>query len=622
MQNPTGGFRKAFTHPTETSPNRNHTAMSDSFSRSTRGVLDARGWGMTMRAWSKASGFDDIDLAKPIVGIAQTWSEFNHCHIHFKELAEAVKRGVWQAGGWPMEFPTISLGEFHTRPTTMLYRNLLAMDAEEMIRSQPMDGVVLLASCDKNVPALLMGAASANKPAILLTGGPMLASRWNGQVLGACTDCRRLTEDLRAGRISLDQYREIEDALGRSTGHCMVMGTASTMASIVEALGMAVPGTAAIPAPDSRRLRLAEAVGRQMVETIQKNVTPAQVMTAKAFDNAIRMLMAIGGSTNAVVHLVAMAGRLGIKLPLERFDQLSRTTPLIVNLRPSGKFHMEDLFEAGGIPAVLKELKSLLHLDCLTVTGRTLGEEIERAQRTSYPPPGFAGGGSPSSPPPGFAGGGQGGGSSSDVIFPLNQPMAKEGGLAVLRGNLCPGGAIIKQSAASPHLMKHTGRAVVFQNQEDLEARIDSPDLDVRPDDVIVLQNVGPKGAPGMPEWGSIAMPKKLLDQGVRDMVRISDARMSGTAQGTVVLHVCPESAVGGPLALVRDGDPIELDVSRRLLELHVSDAELARRRAQWKPSPPKYTRGYGRLFLDHVLQADEGCDFDFCRLDNSGQPS
>jgi dihydroxy-acid dehydratase len=563
--------------------------MSDSFSRSTRGVLDKRGWGMTMRAWSKASGFDDIDLAKPIVGIAQTWSEFNHCHIHFKELAEAVKRGVWQAGGWPMEFPTISLGEFHTRPTTMLYRNLLAMDAEEMIRSQPMDGVVLLASCDKNVPALLMGATSANKPAILLTGGPMLASRWNGQVLGACTDCRRLTEDLRAGRISLDQYREIEDALGRSTGHCMVMGTASTMASIAEALGMSIPGTASIPAPDSRRLRLAEAVGRQIVETIQKNVTPSQILTVKAFDNAIRMLMAIGGSTNAVVHLVAMAGRAGIKLPLERFDELSRTTPLIVNLRPSGKFHMEDLFEAGGIPAVLNELKPLLHLDCPTVTGRTLGEEIERAEVKRR-----------------------------DVIFPLGEPMANEGGLAVLRGNLCPGGAVIKQSAASPHLMKHTGRAVVFKNQGDLEARIDSLDLDVQPSDILVLQNIGPHGAPGMPEWGSIAMPRKMLDQGVRDMVRISDGRMSGTAQGTVVLHVCPESAVGGPLALVRDGDMIQLDVLGRSLKLLVSDEELARRRAEWQAPPPKFTRGYGQLFLDHVMQADAGCDFDFLLKGNT----
>ncbi len=559
--------------------------MSDSFSRSTRGVLDARGWGMTMRAWSKASGFDDIDLAKPIVGIAQTWSELNHCHIHFRELAEAVKRGVWQAGGWPMEFPTISLGEFHTRPTTMLYRNLLAMDAEEMIRAQPLDGVVLLASCDKNIPGLLMGAASAGKPAIMLTGGPMLASKWNGQTLGACTDCRRFTEDLRAGKISLEQYREIEDALGRSTGHCMVMGTASTMASITEALGMAIPGTAAIPAPDSRRLRLAEAVGRQIVETIKRNIVPAQVMTLMAFDNAIRVLMAIGGSTNAIVHLVAMAGRLGYKLPLARFDELSRTTPLIVDVRPSGKFHMEDLFEAGGVPAVLKELAPLLHLDCQTITGRTLGEEIANADVRRR-----------------------------DVIHPLNEPMSREGGLAVLHGNLCPRGAVIKQSAASPSLLKHAGRAVVFKNQQDLESRIDSPDFDVRPNDVLILQNIGPIGAPGMPEWGSIAMPRKLLDQGVRDMVRISDGRMSGTAQGTVVLHVCPEAAIGGPLALVREGDLIELDVPNRTLNVKLSDAELARRKVEWKAEAVKFSRGYGKLFLEHVLQADEGCDFDFLR--------
>ena len=559
--------------------------MSDSFSRSTRGVIDPRGWGMTMRAWSKASGFDDVDLTKPIVGIAQTWSELNHCHIHFRELAEAVKRGVWQAGGWPMEFPTISLGEFHTRPTTMLFRNLLAMDAEEMIRAQPIDGVVLLASCDKNIPGLLMGAASAGKPAVMLTGGPMLTSRWNGQNLGACTDCRRLTEDFRAGRITLEQYHEIEEALGRSTGHCMVMGTASTMAAITEALGMALPGTAAIPAPDSRRLRLAEAVGRQMVETIKQKITPQQVMTERSFENAIRLLMALGGSTNAVVHLPALAGRLGLPLPLEKFDALSRTTPLLVNVRPSGQFHMEDLFEAGGVPAVLKELSPLLHLDCRTVTGRTLGEEIEKA-RVQRP----------------------------EVIRPLGEPLAAEGGIAVLRGNLCPNGAVIKQSAASPKLLKHAGRAVVFRDQDDLEARIDSPDLDVRPEDVLVLQNVGPRGAPGMPEWGSIGMPKKLLDAGVRDMVRISDARMSGTAQGTVVLHVCPDSAVGGPLALVRDGDVIELDVPNRTLNVKVSDEELARRRAGWAPPPPKFTRGYGKLYLDHVLQADEGCDFDFLR--------
>jgi dihydroxy-acid dehydratase len=558
--------------------------MSDSFARSTRGLRDARDWGLTRRAWSKASGFDDLDLTKPIIGIAQTWSELNHCHIHFRELAEAVKRGVWQAGGWPMEFPTISLGEFHVSPTTMLYRNLLAMDTEEMIRAQPLDGVVLLSSCDKNIPAQLMGAASVNRPAILLTGGPMLTSRWNGQVLGACTDCRRLTEDLRAGRITPEQYAEIEEALGRSTGHCMVMGTASTMAALAEALGMALPGTAAIPAPDSRRLRLAEAVGRQIVELVRLGLTPAQVMTEKAFDNALRLLMATGGSTNAVIHLIAIAGRLGIPLPLERFDAFSRTTPLLVNVRPSGKYHMEDLFEAGGVPAVLKELVPLLHLDCLTVTGRTLGEDLEAARVKDR-----------------------------DVIRALQEPLAAEGGLAILSGNLCPGGAVIKQSAASPELLRHRGRAIVFTSQDDLERRIDLPDLDVRPDDVLVLQNAGPRGGPGMPEWGSIAMPRRLLESGVRDLVRISDARMSGTAAGTVVLHVSPEAAVGGPLALVRDGDVIELDVHNRTLNLLVDEPELARRRTAWQPLAPAFTRGYGRLYLEHVLQAEQGCDFDFC---------
>jgi dihydroxy-acid dehydratase len=547
--------------------------MSDSFARSTRGLRDARDWGLTRRAWFKASGFTDADLAKPVIGIAQTWSELNHCHLHFRDLAAAVKRGVWQAGGWPLEFPTISLGEFHVSPTTMLYRNLLALDTEEMVRAQPLDGVVLLAGCDKNIPAQLMGAASAGKPALLLTGGPMLTSRWDGQTLGACTDCRRLTEDLRAGRITPEQYAEIEDALGRSAGHCMVMGTASTMAALAEALGMALPGTAAIPAPDSRRLRLAEDAGRQVVET------------ERAFENALRLFMALGGSTNAVVHLPAIAGRLGLRLPLDRFDAFSRTTPLLVNLRPSGQFHMEDLFEAGGVPAVLQELAPLLHLDCLTVTGKTLGENLAGARVRRR-----------------------------DVIRPLHEPLAPEGGTAVLRGNLCPNGAVIKQSAASPQLLRHRGRAVVFDGQDDLEARIDRPDLDVRPDDVLVLRNVGPVGGPGMPEWGSIAMPRKLLDAGVRDVVRVSDARMSGTAGGTVVLHVCPEAAVGGPLALVRDGDVIELDVPGRTLNVLVADEELTRRRGAWQAPPPRFTRGYGKLYVDHVLQADEGCDFDFCR--------
>jgi dihydroxy-acid dehydratase len=412
----------------------------------------------------------------------------------------------------------------------------------------------------------------------------MLTSWWNGQTLGACTDCRRLTEDLRAGKITREQYGEIEEALGRSTGHCMVMGTASTMAAISEALGMSLPGTAAIPAPDSRRLRLAEAVGRQIVETVQRDLRPSRILTEAAFENAIRVLMAIGGSTNAVVHLPAIAGRVGLRLSPERFDELSRTTPLLVNLRPSGQFHMQDLFEAGGIPAVLGELAPLLHGDCLTVSGETLGQVIGRARVQRR-----------------------------EVIRTLADPLAAEGGIAILRGNLCPDGAVIKQSAASPHLLRHRGRAVVFKNQDDLEARIDTADLDVRPEDVLVLQNVGPVGGPGMPEWGSIAMPKKLLDAGVRDMVRISDARMSGTASGTVVLHVCPEAAIGGPLALVQNGDVIELDVSARRLQLQVTDEELSRRRATWCPPPPPYTRGYGLLFIEHVLQADAGCDFDFC---------
>jgi dihydroxy-acid dehydratase len=560
--------------------------MSDSFARSTRGARDARDWGMTRRAWFKASGFDDIDLTKPVVGIVQTWSELNHCHIHFRELAEAVKRGVWQAGGWPLEFPTISLGEFNVNPTTMLYRNLMAMDVEEMIRAQPLDGVVLLGSCDKTVPALLMGAASARKPALLFTGGPMLASKWNGQTLGACTDCRRLTEDFRAGRLTLEQYREVEDALGRSTGHCMVMGTASTMAALGEALGMALPGSAAIPAPDSRRLRLAEAAGRQIVETIRLNLLPEHILTAQAFENAIRVLMACGGSTNAVVHLIALAGRVGVPLPLETFDALSRTTPLLLNLRPSGKYHMEDLFDAGGMPAVLKELAPFLHRDCLTVTGQSLGEQLNTTKPAS----------------------------NRDVIRTLAEPFAPEGGIAILHGNLCPGGAVIKQSAASPHLLRHRGRAVVFDNQDDLEARIDCDDLDVRPDDILVLRNVGPVGGPGMPEWGSIAMPRKLLDAGVRDVIRISDTRMSGTASGTVVLHVAPEAAVGGPLALVRDGDLIELDVPARRLELLVEANELERRRTVWHAPRPCFTRGYGRMYVEHVLQADQGADFDFLR--------
>jgi dihydroxy-acid dehydratase len=542
--------------------------------------------GFVPRAFTKKMGYSDTDLQRPVIGIAQTWSEFNSCNTHFRELAEAVKRGVWQAGGLPLEFPTISLGEVHTRPTTMFLRNLMAMDTEEMIRAQPMDGVVLLAGCDKTTPAQLMAAASADLPAVVVSGGPMLNGRYKGQELGACTDCSRYTTELRAGTISVEEYIAIEDALCRSAGHCMVMGTASTMASLTEALGMSLPGCAAIPAPDSRRLRIAEASGRQIMRLVEQDLRPSQIMTRKALENAIRVSMAIGGSTNAVIHLVAIAQRLGIDLPLSLFDELSRSTPWIANMRPSGAYQMEELFEAGGIPAVLHELAPLLHQDVLTVTGGTLGATLTQTGPTS----------------------------NREVIASLAQPLAPEGGTAILWGNLAPDGAVIKQSAASPHLLRHRGRAVVFRSIADLRARIDDQALEVTPEDVLVLQYAGPIGGPGMPEVGNMPLPAKLLRQGVRDMVRLSDARMSGTAFGTVVLHIAPEAAVGGPLALVRDGDWITLDVPARRLNLEVSDEDLARRRAAWTPPPPAYTRGYGRLFLDHVLQAPRGCDFDFLR--------
>jgi len=530
-------------------------------------------------------GLSNEDLEKPVIGICNTWSELNHCHRHLRDVAEAVKRGVWQAGGLPLEFPTISLGETFLSPTSMLLRNLMAMDTEEMIRAQPIDGVVLLGGCDKTLPAQLMGAASADIPAIVVTAGPMLSGRYDHQHLGACTDCRRFWVEYRAGTLSSDELDVIEGALCPSTGHCMVMGTASTMASLTEALGMALPGCAAIPAPLSERLRMAEASGRRIVGMVQEDLKPSRILTPEAFDNAIRVLMAVGGSTNAVIHLTAVAGRAGIALPLDRFDQVSRETPLLTSIRPSGRFHMEDLYEAGGVPAVMKEMETLLHRDCLTVTGKTIGENLRSVPR-----------------PERFR----------EVIATLDKPFQPEGGLAMLRGNLAPAGAVIKQSAASPHLLHHRGRAVVFTSLADLAARVDDGKLDITPDDVMVLQNAGPIGGPGMPEAGYLPIPKKLLAQGVRDMVRISDARMSGTAFGTVILHVCPEAAVGGPLGLVQTGDVIELDVAQRRLDLLVPDHELNARRMQWQPPPPAYTRGYGKLFLDHVLQAHRGCDFDF----------
>ncbi|MDQ3701880.1 MAG: dihydroxy-acid dehydratase [Chloroflexota bacterium] len=548
--------------------------------------------GFTARAFTKAMGFTQEDLAKPVIGIAQTWSEFNNCNAHFRQIAEAVKRGVWQEGGLPLEFPTISLGEVHTQPTSMLFRNLMAMDTEEMIRAQPMDAVVLLAACDKTTPAALMGAASANVPAIMVSGGPMLNGRYNGQELGACTDCGRYTAELRAGTITPDEYSAIEDAICRSAGSCMVMGTASTMASMAEALGMALPGNAAIPAPDSRRQQLAEMSGRQAVRLARWALRPSDIMTPAAFENAIRVCMAIGGSTNAVVHLIAIAGRLGIDLPLSLFDRLSRETPWIVNLKPSGRFQMEELFDAGGIPAVMKELAPLLHPEPRTVTGRSVGENLTHFRATR----------------------------DRDVIAPLDQPLGAEGGTVVLSGNLCPDGAVLKQTAADADLMVHRGHAVVFTSIDDLRERIDDPDLDVTPDSVLVLQHAGPVGAPGMPEVGFMPIPKKLLAQGVRDMVRISDARMSGTSYGTIVLHVAPESAIGGPLALVRNGDCISLDVPQRRLTLEIPEAELTQRRAAWRPPTPQFERGYRLLYQRHVLQAPQGCDFDFLRLP-TGKP-
>jgi dihydroxy-acid dehydratase len=537
------------------------------------------------RAFCKGMGLSNEDLDKPIIGICNTWSELNSCHRHLRDVAEAVKRGVWQVGGLPLEFPTISLGETFLSPTSMLLRNLMAMDTEEMIRAQPIDGVVLLGGCDKTIPAQLMGAASADVPAIVVTAGPMLSGRYDHQHLGACTDCRRFWVEYRAGTLSSDELDVIEGALCPSTGHCMVMGTASTMASLAEALGMALPGCAAIPAPLSERQRMAEASGRRIVGMVREDLKPSRILSPEAFDNAIRVLMAVGGSTNAVIHLTAVAGRAGVPLALDRFDQLSRETPLLASIRPSGQFHMEDLYEAGGVPAVMKELEPLLNRDCLTVTGQTIGENLRPVQ-----------------PPERFR----------EIIGTLEKPFKPEGGLVVVRGNLAPGGAVIKQSAASSHLLQHRGRAVVFSSLEDMAARVDDPDLDVGAEDVMVLQNAGPIGGPGMPEAGYLPIPKKLLAAGVRDMVRISDARMSGTAFGTVILHVSPEAAVGGPLGLVRGGDEIELDVANRRLELLVPDHELNARRMQWQPPALAYTRGYGKLFLDHVLQAHLGCDFDF----------
>jgi dihydroxy-acid dehydratase len=543
------------------------------------------------RSFARSMGYSEELLARPVIGIADTRSGFNNCHRHFPELIDAVKRGVLAAGGLPLVFPTISLGEVFLSPTSLMFRNLMAMDTEEMIRAQPMDAVVLVGGCDKTVPAQLMGAISAGRPAIGLVAGPMLTSRWQGERLGACTDCRRFWAKFRAGEVSTAEIGEIEGNLATTAGTCAVMGTASTMASLAEALGMILPGSAAIPAVHADRLRAAEATGRAAMQLAASRLTPDRIVTAQSVENTLRVLMAIGGSTNAVIHLTAIAGRAGIDIDLKQLNEISDSTPVLVDLKPTGPHYMEDLFAAGGIGAVLRELKPLLHLDCMTVAGETLGERLAAAEGP---------GGRQVDRPV-----------DRDVIRPLAEPLQPVGGLVALFGSLAPKGAIFKRSAADPRLFEKEGRAVVFTSLEDLSARIDDPQLDVTPDDFLVLQNAGPLSASGMPEAGYLPIPAKLARAGVKDMVRISDARMSGTAYGSIVLHVTPDSASGGPLAKVRNGDRIRLSVKERRIELLVAPDELARRKAAPAPVPE---RGYARLYRREILQADRGCDFDFLR--------
>ena len=563
--------------------------------------LRSSGWfgghdmhGFIHRSWMKNQGFAAENFeGRPVIGIANSASEVTPCNAHLGRVAEAVKRGVWKAGGFPLEFPTMSLGETVMRPTTMLFRNLMSMDVEESLRANPFDAVVLLCGCDKTTPAHIMGASSVDLPTIVVTGGPMLNGKFQGKDIGSGTDVWRFTDELRAGRMSIDDYMEAESCLSRSAGHCMTMGTASTMASMAEALGLQPPGGAAIPAVDSRRYALAEYAGGRAVEMVAEDLTISKILTRDAFENAIKVNAAIGGSTNAIVHLLAIAGRLGVQLRLDDFDELIRDIPFLVNLQPSGKYLMEDFYYAGGLPVVMKELGSVLHEDALTITGNRIGENVRNARNYN-----------------------------EDVIKTRAAPISNESGTAILRGNLCPDGAVLKQSAATPELMQHRGRAVVFEDIDDLNARLDLPETDIDETCVMVLKNAGPRGYPGMPELGNLPLPKRVLEKGIEDMVRISDARMSGTCFGTIVLHVAPESAIGGPLGLVKDGDMIELDVENRRLHLDVSDEELAARRAAWTAPAALADRGYTKLYVDHVLQADEGVDFDFLRgSSGSGVP-
>jgi len=546
------------------------------------GASDLRSFGHRSRSKQMGYAADDFQ-GKPVIAIINTWSDLAPCHSHFRERAEEVKRGVWQAGGFPVELPAMSVSETYMKPSPMMYRNFLAMETEELLRSQPVDGVVLMGGCDKTTPGLLMGAISMNVPAIYLPAGPMLRGNWNGQTLGSGSDVWKYWAEKCAGNLSDGEWSEIEDGIARSPGHCMTMGTASTMTAITETLGLTLPGASSIPAVDANHARMATRCGRRIVEMVWEDLKPRDILNAASFENAISADMAIGGSTNAIIHLVAMAGRAGVKLDLKMFDDISQRTPMLANIRPSGQYLMEDFYYAGGLRALLKQISPLLHLECLTVSGETLGASLEAA-RVCNP----------------------------EVIRAPDNPVSSKGGTAILYGNLAPNGAVIKPSAAEARLLQHTGRAVVFKDYNDLAARINDEDLIVDESSVLVLQNAGPLGGPGMPEWGMLPIPQKLLRKGVRDMVRISDARMSGTSYGTCVLHVSPESFVGGPFAFVRDGDVIELDVPKRKIQLHVSDNDLATRRAEWKPSPRHYQRGFGALYAAHVTQADQGCDFDF----------